>query len=766
MKKLYALFLSLVTSIGLIMADPQVVVLSDVANYIDFQALSVSDPQMTSHIVTSTTPYELANGTQLVGHLRFDGTEGDNWWVVRDNYNYDMPTPEWEGVDFLRGGTAFKATKGTSIKLGAIQINKGDKLIVYYQPNGDSERGVKVSVSGTDVATMTSSGVKINNVRPAYAGYTYLPEGNYASGEVIITIINNTCNIYGIGIEAGMGTSLSVISSNHTWGYTKGSTISDPNREYEISVYPYYGYHFTQWSDGNIDNPRTIVLTQDTTFTAEFAINTYSLSVYCDNISGTIDGESGTFIHLTEHTFTAMPNYGYHFVQWSDGATDNPRTIILTQETAITAEFAKNIYEVTKLCNSEQGSISGVTQAEYLDNVTLSATPKYGYHFTQWSDGNTDNPRTIVMTQDTTFTAEFAFDITDVCGDDNMLTWTFDSVSGTLAISGSGALNSNYTFGLQAPTQTARLIIEEGVTSVGDYAFKGMGSTITSVALPNSLTTIGDSAFAGFNNRKFNTLVLPNTIISIGAHAFDGASYLKTIHFGSVLEEIGDYAFNGCVRVQEMTCLAEITPNVGTDGIASINSLAKLYVPNDYLFGYQIDPNWSRFVLSPIGATETTVSDNDVTVSTDDNTATLTWPTSNTADSYTIEITKDGEVFCQLIFNANGQLTGIAFAPSRNGAQHAPAATMTANGMQFTVTGLNSATHYGFTLTAKSGNTVVASYSGDFETTGAPQTPTSIDEISSSSLQGGDRGRLILRNGQILIIRGDKTYTVTGQELR
>ena len=40
-----------------------------------------------------------------------------------------------------------------------------------------------------------------------------------------------------------------------------------------------------------------------------------------------------------------------------------------------------------------------------------------------------------------------------------------------------------------------------------------------------------------------------------------------------------------------------------------------------------------------------------------------------------------------------------------------------------------------------------------------------IEEISSS-LQGGDRGRLILHNGQIFILRGEKEYTLTGQDVK
>ena len=49
---------------------------------------------------------------------------------------------------------------------------------------------------------------------------------------------------------------------------------------------------------------------------------------------------------------------------------------------------------------------------------------------------------------------------------------------------------------------------------------------------------------------------------------------------------------------------------------------------------------------------------------------------------------------------------------------------------------------------------------------GIAETPTAIDQIESSSLQGGDKGRLILRNSQLLILRDGKTYTLTGQEVK
>ena len=110
---------------------------------------------------------------------------------------------------------------------------------------------------------------------------------------------------------------------------------------------------------------------------------------------------------VCDSLISATANYGYHFAQWSDGNTDNPRTIDPMAYVIYTAEFAKNTYMVTALSDTLQGTISGATQAEYLDEVQLTAVAKKGYHFEQWTDGVTDNPRTIILTRDTTFTAEF-----------------------------------------------------------------------------------------------------------------------------------------------------------------------------------------------------------------------------------------------------------------------------------------------------------------------------------------------------------------------
>jgi len=349
---------------------------------------------------------------------------------------------------------------------------------------------------------------------------------------------------------------------------------------------------------------------------------------------------------------------------------------------------------------------------------TLAPIPDYGYHFTQWSDGLKDNPRIAQITQDTTFTAEFAPDRVGTCGKDLALVWSYDPNSKVLTIGNAGSFTENMQFGLEAPNE-----MEE--------------------------------------------LVIGNSVTAIGANAFAGISSLKKVSIGESVKTIGEQAFYNCVNLETIFNYRPTPTNTYSNAFDGVDKFeCELYVLKNSVDMYKAAAVWRDFYYTyAIGAEETTVTTIDITVEPQDNAATVTWPTSENAAFYTIKITKDGVVFCTLIFNANGQLTGIAFAPGREGQAHAPQALMTANGMQFTVTGLDSGTHYALTLQAKdSQETVLASYSSEFTTTGH-NAPQGLEEISSSLL-GGDRGRLILHNGQIYILRGEKAYTLTGQEVK
>ena len=64
------------------------------------------------------------------------------------------------------------------------------------------------------------------------------------------------------------------------------------------------------------------------------------------HITGNVNIEGSGSVQLPqnkcEDVITALPDYGYHFVRWNDGNTDNPRTIVLASDTTFTVEFAKN----------------------------------------------------------------------------------------------------------------------------------------------------------------------------------------------------------------------------------------------------------------------------------------------------------------------------------------------------------------------------------------------------------------------------------------
>lgn len=187
----------------------KVVVLNEVANYVDFQAEYVANPAMANFTVTTTDHYEFENGTTLVGYAKSDGTEQAMQWNTKDDYNTTCQTPEWEGVDSLTVGTMWRPASGGTIEVGEFETSADGKLYVYFQPNGDSDRGVSITYNG-NTTEFAKSGVKgEGGMRPIYAASIDLTKGYYSKGEVVIKVITNTTNIFGIGIEnLGAGTAV------------------------------------------------------------------------------------------------------------------------------------------------------------------------------------------------------------------------------------------------------------------------------------------------------------------------------------------------------------------------------------------------------------------------------------------------------------------------------------------------------------------------------------------------------------------------------
>ncbi|MGN0814654.1 MAG: leucine-rich repeat protein [Candidatus Coproplasma sp.] len=137
------------------------------------------------------------------------------------------------------------------------------------------------------------------------------------------------------------------------------------------------------------------------------------------------------------------------------------------------------------------------------------------------------------------------------------------------------------------------LVIPDGVTSIGDYAFVNY-DLLTSVDIPDSITSIGDCAFNGCS--LITELVIPDSVTEIGEFAFVGWTSLETVTIGKGVTSIGDQAFGGCtsltsVRISDLAAWCGITFNVANFNTANPLSYAKLLVLNDRIVTELVIPD-------------------------------------------------------------------------------------------------------------------------------------------------------------------------------
>ena len=116
------------------------------------------------------------------------------------------------------------------------------------------------------------------------------------------------------------------------------------------------------------------------------------------------------------------------------------------------------------------------------------------------------------------------------------LVWTFDDVTGTLTISGSGPMSG---FSTKSPWESYEkdiktVIINEGITEINDYAFYGC-ENVTEVILHNGLTKIGFSSFE--NCYGLTTITIPDSLTLIDNYAFYSCYKLRNVKYSGMSEQ-------------------------------------------------------------------------------------------------------------------------------------------------------------------------------------------------------------------------------------
>ena len=115
--------------------------------------------------------------------------------------------------------------------------------------------------------------------------------------------------------------------------------------------------------------------------------------------------------------------------------------------------------------------------------------------------------------------------------------------------------------------------LETGMTKIPDNLFDSCPG-FTTITIPDTVTEIGDSAFA---NTNLNSITIPDSVTQIGKYAF-GGSKLESIRIPDTVTDIGDNAFNGCTELKDVT-LPNIRKNIVAGMFEGCTSLEKIVLP-------------------------------------------------------------------------------------------------------------------------------------------------------------------------------------------
>ena len=182
------------------------------------------------------------------------------------------------------------------------------------------------------------------------------------------------------------------------------------------------------------------------------------------------------------------------------------------------------------------------------------------------------------------------------------LTWTL-TADGTLTISGTGAMKDYNAAENLSPaymnSDVKKVVIEDGVTSIGELAFYKC-SSLTNITIPGNVESIGESAFYSCDNlmdvtlqdgvksignaafilcNNLTNIVLPNSVTSIGYFAFKDCTSLTSIKIPDSVTSIGSSAFENCSSLTNIT-IPDSVIGIGSSAFCDCSSLTSIVIPN------------------------------------------------------------------------------------------------------------------------------------------------------------------------------------------
>ena len=679
-------------------AKPVLTLTADGNGTVDIQGFTYGNKTIISN--SSITIMEVCSSNQDEGGDKlFDGIyTGDNkWCTVAEDKFVEFKTSSAVKVN---GYTLYTANDNSS--------NPGRNPKSWV---------LKANLDGSDNWTTISSVSNDNTMMDVdYTPYDFQMDvpGTYRYFRLEVSEVHNNDLILQLGELQLFYQEITPVEGV-TQGATANTYILDYGTAITVKAKPAEGKCVRNWDSDDPIIPattatltKTYTLTENTTATAHFA-SYHTLTPGADlTVNGVPVSQGSTITVPTGATVVLTHDHVGYTAHYTVNTTaiDGSTFIMPDENVTVSATWTMNTYTITYELNG--GDVATANPTSYnieTETFTLNNPTKPGYTFTGWTGSNGTTPETTVtitkgsMTEDLNYTAHYEFirftegDLSyewtsatsvkvtacnqsatsvtipatvsnlgvtySVTAISNQVFYNCPSLESISVAEGNTVYHSEGNCIIETASHTLiqgckNSVIPDGVTTIGDYAFKAC-TGLTSITIPASVTSIGYAAFTSCSglesisvasgNTKYHSegnclietashtviqgcknsvipddvttigggafanctsvtsIEIPASVTHIGDFAFSGCTSLTSIEIPASVTSIGDYAFSGCPGLTSVTIYAPSLSYYGADSFVNHASGRKIYVFNSCVNtykGYASRMNFNKNDVQPI----------------------------------------------------------------------------------------------------------------------------------------------------------------------
>ena len=553
-----------------------------------------------------------ADKTANTYKVTYDVNGGDELTTTEKTVTYDsdytLTKPTRTGYTFLGwyyGSTQLTNSNGSSLESWGYASDK--TATAKWQAN---EYTVTLNRNNTSAGTVTGAGdhaydSNVTVTASTNAGYTWL--GWYDKNDELVTIEYSYSFKMGFAVEYTAKWGKTTVTRNNTSAGTVTSLTGKyvNGQEITVTANTNSGYTWLGWY--NDETLLTKELSYTFTMTSENVTYTAKWTYYTLTTDTNLS-EAGTYTTYTnkkitvgtETTLTASTNSGYTWLGWYSGDT------LLTEELSCTFKMSEESVTYTAKWEVKEEmrlfiftstattcTITGITD----ETVTEIVVPEYVTSISKGAFYGCNDLESI--------TIPFVGAVAGKTASDTYQ-YPFGYIFGTYNYTGAtatkqyyyGSSTSSTTYdtyyiptSLKSVTVTGgnilygafyncrsltSITIPDNVTSIGDYAFYECRG-LTSITIPDSVTSIGERAF--YNCSSLTSVTIGDGVTSIGNYAFRGCSSLTSITIPDNVTSIGGSAFSGCKGLTSITIPDSVT-SIGEEAFEYCSSLTSITIPN------------------------------------------------------------------------------------------------------------------------------------------------------------------------------------------